>query len=776
LSGTGFVNGVYAIDIDTNLNRLYAGGFFNQYNGTNVFGFTALDLDNGNILGTPFNTTLVNGSVIDVFVQNDSKVLLGGTFTTYSGVSQNRLTRINSNGFRDTSFNIGTGFNNTIEVVMVDTNNKVLVGGEFTQFNGNNKGGIVRLNSDGSLDTTFSGLTTGFSGGTIIPFRLVNEILEYGGKYYVSGNWSTYNGSPVPDIVRLNQDGSLDTTFSAITYSAATRIIALGIQSTGKIIVSDDSNMRRLNTDGSLDLTFTTSSVSPEANTIEILGNDKILAGGRIFGVGITRYNVNGGIDTTFNPPTMGIINQVRRGVNSIVVKDGCYFIAGDWFSIDNTVSLNIARLFDNGSLNICSPTQLPSPTPTRTPTQTPTNTSTTTPTNTSTTTQTPTQTTTQTPTQTTPECECFSALTYSYSGVPFVQPIIIAYYCDGSEPLVIVANGSDTNNIATRSCIANGGFTSYSASTYAYNISLSGCCGPDVTNTPTPSTTQNLTPTPTNTQTQTPSPTSEVIPSPTPTNTSTPTTTPSNTQTQTPSPTSETIPSPTPTNTSTSTNTPTPSITPPSDNCVCYEYENTGDPEEVNAISWLDCNNQFQQIDNIPYETGGYFCAILGSVTETEGIIYSQVDESFCGGCFPSPSPTPTNTQTPTGTSSVSPSPTPTTTPTPTGVPGPECIQVIAEVTAPTPQTGSNNVYGAKVSLSPFPVDEDVVVDGYLQNDDTLDTYTFTLTILGGTEYAETSGYPLVTGPATTASIFITSITPTSVTYNGVLTPICGL
>jgi hypothetical protein len=134
-----------------------------------------------------------------------------------------------------------------------------------------------------------------------------------------------------------------------------------------------------------------------------------------------------------------------------------------------------------------------------------------------------------------------------------------------------------------------------------------------------------------------------------------TPTQTPTQTQTGTPASTQGLSPTPT----TTQTQTPTPSITPPSDNCVCYEYENTGDPEEVNSISWLDCNNESQQIDNIPYETGGYFCAILGSVTETEGIIYSQVDESFCGGCFPSPSPT--NTSTPTST------PTPTVTATPT-------------------------------------------------------------------------------------------------------------
>ena len=73
-------------------------------------------------------------------------------------------------------------------------------------------------------------------------------------------------------------------------------------------------------------------------------------------------------------------------------------------------------------------------------------------------------------------------------------------------------------------------------------------------------------------------------------------------------------------------------------DECVCYQYTNDGDPEEVNSISYLDCNYEFQQIDDIPFGTSGYFCAILGSVTETEGLTYIEVNESFCDGCIANP------------------------------------------------------------------------------------------------------------------------------------------
>ena len=171
-------------------------------------------------------------------------------------------------------------------------------------------------------------------------------------------------------------------------------------------------------------------------------------------------------------------------------------------------------------------------------------------------------------------------------------------------------------------------------------------------TPTPTVTSTQTQTPTPTSTPTGTP----PVTPSNTPSNTATQTQT--GTQSATSTPTTTTTLTSTPTQTGTPATTPTqtstPSSTPPLDDCICYQYTNDGDPEGVNAISYLDCNSQFQQIDNIPFGTSGYFCAIFGSVQETEGLTYIEVDSSFCGGCG-EPPVTPTQTSTPSPTMIVS-------------------------------------------------------------------------------------------------------------------------
>jgi uncharacterized delta-60 repeat protein len=371
---------------------MYVGGSMTSYNGITIFNFTALDLTSGNIVGSPFNTSLTNASVTSLKVQPDGKVVLGGTFTTYSGVSQNRLTRVNPNGFRDTTFNIGTGFNNSVLSVLVDSNNKILVGGAFTTYSGTNAGSLIRLNSDGSVDNTFSGLTSGFSGAVS-----VREIIEVSGKYYIGGQWSTYNGVSAPDLIRINNDGSIDTSFSATTYSGTSNVRGLGIQSSGKPIVAEDTTVRRLNTDGSVDTTFTATSYSAGFNVVNVLPDDKILVGGRITAHGIRRVNVNGGNDSTFNT-TMTFPNQAERGVQTILVTDNCYFIGGDWTELNGQIGTNLARIYSDGSLDICNPIPV-SPTPSNTPTRTPTATNTATPQVTPTNTATPSITPTFTPT-----------------------------------------------------------------------------------------------------------------------------------------------------------------------------------------------------------------------------------------------------------------------------------------------------------------------------------------------------------------------------------------
>jgi uncharacterized delta-60 repeat protein len=400
---------------DSNLNRIYVAGNFNTYSGVSVVGFTCISSSTGGLIGGNFSTALFNNICFDVKVQSDSKVLVGGDFTTFSSSSQNRLVRLNTNGTRDNTFNIGTGFNNSVQIIYIDSNNKILVGGQFTQFNGVNKGGLVRLNQDGTLDPTFSGLTSGFTDGPAGTYNMTWEIGEYGGQYYITGDFATFNGVACNDVVRLNQNGSLDNTFNASGITSGGRLIALTIQSDGRPIVSGDPGViSRLNLNGSIDATFSQVSDLNEVNTLEVLPDDNILVGGRSQGIR-KKLGTNGAFDPSFTPPVMFAINQPFRGVNTIIPYGECILIGGEWTSIDGFIGQGIAKLFSDGELNMCNPiavTPTPTPSPTRTPTPTPTRpltsptpttTQTPTPTRTIGLSPTPTGTSTPTPTQTSP-------------------------------------------------------------------------------------------------------------------------------------------------------------------------------------------------------------------------------------------------------------------------------------------------------------------------------------------------------------------------------------
>ena len=103
-------------------------------------------------------------------------------------------------------------------------------------------------------------------------------------------------------------------------------------------------------------------------------------------------------------------------------------------------------------------------------------------------------------------------------------------------------------------------------------------------------------------------------------------------------------------------------------------------------------------------------------------------------------------------------------------------CINVVGLATSPNPQSGINNVFGAQVYLDYWPVDENVIVTGYLRDDDNpTNIYEFNLTINTGAQSAETLNNVLICGPTATATVFITGVTPTTVTYTGTSYPICG-
>jgi hypothetical protein len=78
-------------------------------------------------------------------VQADGKILVGGRFTQYQGETHNRLVRLLPDGVVDPAFNVGSGANDPVLALWIQSQEHVVVGGEFTQINGINRARLARL-------------------------------------------------------------------------------------------------------------------------------------------------------------------------------------------------------------------------------------------------------------------------------------------------------------------------------------------------------------------------------------------------------------------------------------------------------------------------------------------------------------------------------------------------------------------------------------------------------------------------------------------------------
>src|SRR6185369_14420460 len=95
----------------------------------------------------------VNGDVGSLALQADGKTVIGGVFTSVNGTTRNGIARLNSDGTLDTSFlAAGSGTNSSVLAIAVQSDGKIVIGGFFTSVNGTTRNGAARLNVDGTLD------------------------------------------------------------------------------------------------------------------------------------------------------------------------------------------------------------------------------------------------------------------------------------------------------------------------------------------------------------------------------------------------------------------------------------------------------------------------------------------------------------------------------------------------------------------------------------------------------------------------------------------------
>lgn len=227
--GTGANGVIFTTKVRTNDNKIYIGGVFDSFNGNSAKRIARLSVSGA--FDTTFVTPGTESSVNAIALQDDLKCVIGGDFTFVGNTSSRRLARLNDDGSLDTAFttNLGTGPDSGVDALVLQPDGKILVGGRFLNFNGVARVRLLRLNADGSLDTTF----TPGSG----PNQPVVSIqVQPDGKCLVCGNFTAFNGIARSGIVRLNTDGSVDGTFDP-GAGASGLVNGAIVQDDGRIIV-----------------------------------------------------------------------------------------------------------------------------------------------------------------------------------------------------------------------------------------------------------------------------------------------------------------------------------------------------------------------------------------------------------------------------------------------------------------------------------------------------------------------------------------------------------
>lgn len=285
-------------------------------------------------------------------------VIAGGVFRTFNGALKKNLARILPGGELDPSFDPGTGPDRQVWALAVQPDDQILLGGDFQNINGMSRARIARLTSTGAVDTSFNP-------GSGADNQVSSVELQGNGQVLIAGQFSNYNGTPRSDVALLNSNGSLDTSFNAVTPDSffggtarrqGNQIIVGGfVYGTGANVTN---SLMRFDLTGQRDTSFQVSVGDIFYNQVYdiIVQPDlKILICGNFFGVdgnsssGIARLNADGTFDSSF---------KVGSGSDDTILRmkrqtDGRLIVLGVFHHFDGMPRSGIARLNENGSLDM---------------------------------------------------------------------------------------------------------------------------------------------------------------------------------------------------------------------------------------------------------------------------------------------------------------------------------------------------------------------------------------------------------------------------------------
>src|SRR5262249_39300450 len=131
-----------------------------------------------------------------IALQPDERILIGGLFTNVNGAVFRHIARVAANGTNDASFTPRVGANDLVSTLVLQPDNKIPLGGQFTLCNGVTRHRITRLNTDGTVDPT---INFGLAANDFVAALLVQP----DDKIVLGGGFTEYDGTPAPHIARI---------------------------------------------------------------------------------------------------------------------------------------------------------------------------------------------------------------------------------------------------------------------------------------------------------------------------------------------------------------------------------------------------------------------------------------------------------------------------------------------------------------------------------------------------------------------------------------------
>lgn len=324
----------------------------------------------GNIYSPYFSEVSTNGNYIQNLgpsssnlnggFKKDDKYYIGGLATSYGPTTYGRVCRLNSDFTFDDTFNTGgTGANSNIIAIIPSIDDKLFIGGQFTVYNSTPKQVLAKLNLDGSIDSSFVQGGTGFNG-------LINGLNnDPDGKLMCVGNFTAYGSTAVRRVARLNSDGSLDTTFNTGGAGQAagtpTKVFRM---SDGSYLINSGTTTTtyngttvyrpyKLNSNGTLNTSVTFESTGVQfaidpLDNIYVIGTFTTYKG--VATPNIVKLDANGNVDTTFS-------TNVGTGPNvaltSIIYFDNKIYVSTNTLTSFNGVeTVRVARLNLDGTVD----------------------------------------------------------------------------------------------------------------------------------------------------------------------------------------------------------------------------------------------------------------------------------------------------------------------------------------------------------------------------------------------------------------------------------------